>query len=78
MDELFQDNKLGKLEEKIDGLIQTYRGLKEDREKLSGRVETLDTENRELKARIADMENQNEVVMQKVRILLEKVEQIEV
>jgi cell division protein FtsB len=78
MDELFQDNKLGKLEEKIDGLIQTYRGLKEDREKLSGRVETLDTENRELKARIADMENQNEVVMQKVRSLLEKVEQIEV
>jgi cell division protein FtsB len=78
MDELFQDNKLGKLEEKIDGLIQTYRGLKEDREKLSGRAETLETENRELKARIADMENQNEVVMQKVRSLLEKVEQIEV
>lgn len=78
MEELFQDNKLGKLEEKIDGLIQTYRGLKEDREKLSGRAETLETENRELKARIADMENQNEVVMQKVRSLLEKVEQIEV
>lgn len=78
MDELFQDNKLGKLEEKIDGLIQTYRGLKEDREKLSGRVETLETENRELKAKIADMENQNGVVMQKVRSLLEKVEQIEV
>lgn len=78
MDELFQDNKLGKLEEKIDGLIQTYRGLKEDREKLSGRLETLETENRELKAQVADMENQNEVVMQKVRSLLEKVEQIEV
>lgn len=78
MDELFQDDKLGKLEEKIDGLIQTYRGLKEDREKLSGRLETLETENRELKAQVADMENQNEVVMQKVRSLLEKVEQIEV
>lgn len=78
MDELFQDNKLVKLEEKIDGLIQTYRGLKEDREKLSGRLETLETENRELKAQVADMENQNEVVMQKVRSLLEKVEQIEV
>ncbi|HAR95074.1 MAG TPA: hypothetical protein DCR97_03785 [Deltaproteobacteria bacterium] len=78
MDELFQDNKLGKLEEKIDGLIETYRGLKEDREKLYGRVEILETENRELKARIADMQSQNEVVMQKVRGLLEKVEQIEV
>ena len=78
MDELFQDNKLGKLEEKIDGLIETYRGLKEDREKLYGRVEILETENRELKARIAYMQSQNEVVMQKVRGLLEKVEQIEV
>jgi hypothetical protein len=78
MDELFQDNKLGQLEEKIDGLIQTYRGLKEEREKLSARVEILETENGDLKTRMADMQNQNDVVMQKVRSLLEKVEQIEV
>jgi cell division protein FtsB len=78
MDELFQDNKLGQLEEKIDGLIQTYRGIKEDREKLSGQVEVLEAENQELKTRIADMQSQNEVVTQKVKSLLEKVEQIEV
>jgi regulator of replication initiation timing len=78
MDELFQDNKLGQLEEKIDGLIQTYRGIKEDREKLSGRVEILEAENRDLKTRMADMQSQNEGVMQKVKSILEKVEQIEV
>lgn len=78
MDELFQDNKLGQLEEKIDGLIQTYRGIKEDRDRLSGRVEALEAENRELKTRIADMQSQNQNVMQKVKSLLEKVEQIEV
>jgi hypothetical protein len=78
MDELFQDNKLGQLEEKIDGLIQTYRGVREDREKLSGRVEILEAENRDLKARMADMQSQNEGVMQKVKSILEKVEQIEV
>jgi cell division protein FtsB len=78
MDELFQDNKLGQLEEKIDGLIQTYRGVKDDREKLSGRVEILETENRELKARVADMQSQNDLIMQKVKSILEKVEQIEV
>lgn len=78
MDELFQDNKLGQLEEKIDGLIQTYRRIKEDREKLFGRVEAVEAENRELKTRIADMQSQNEIVLQKVKSLLEKVEQIEV
>lgn len=78
MDELFQDNKLGQLEEKIDGLIQTYRGVKDDREKLSGRVDALEAENHELKARVADMQSQNELIMQKVKSILEKVEQIEV
>jgi cell division protein FtsB len=78
MDELFQDNRLGQLEEKIDGLIQTYRGVKDDKEKLSGRVETLEAENRELKTRVADMQSQNDLIMQKVKSILEKVEQIEV
>jgi len=78
MDELFQDNRLGQLEEKIDGLIQTYRAAKNEREKLSGRVEILEAENKELKARVADMEKEKDLIMQKVKSILEKVEQIEV
>lgn len=78
MDELFQDNKLGQLEEKIDGLIQTYRGVKDDRERLSGRVEILEAENRELKTRMAEMQNEKDLILQKVKGILEKVEQIEV
>jgi cell division protein FtsB len=77
MDELFQDNKLGQLEEKIDGLIQTYRAAKDDRERLTGRIEMLEAENKELKARMTDIQSEKEFIMEKVRIIIEKVEQIE-
>lgn len=78
MDELFQDNQLGQLEEKIDGLIQTYRAAKDDKQKLSSRIESLEAENRELKAQMADIQSEKELIMQKVKGILEKVEQIEV
>ncbi len=78
MEELFGDNKLGQLEEKIDSLLKGYRGLKEERGDLSARLELLETENRKLKEEMAVAEKEKAVVMEKVKGILEKIEKLEV
>jgi len=78
MEDLFGDNKLGQLEEKIEGLIRTYAELKDERKTLTGRVESLESENRELKEQMARAESEKTAIMQKVRGILDKIEQIEV
>jgi hypothetical protein len=77
MEELFGDNKLGELESRIDALLDTYRGVKESKEGLSVRVESLEAENRVLKEQIAKVEQEKDLVMQKVKGILEKIQKIE-
>ena len=76
--ELFSENRIGDLEQKIDNLIKNYKGMKEEHEKLLGRVKTLETENTELKTRMADVKNERELLIEKVTKILEKVEKVEV
>jgi septal ring factor EnvC (AmiA/AmiB activator) len=78
MEDLFGDNKLGQLEDKIEGLIRTYAELKDERKSLAGRVESLESENRELKEQMTRAESEKTAIMQKVRGILNKIEQIEV
>ncbi len=78
MEELFGNNKLGELEEKIDALIQTYTGLREEKGNLIGRIESLEAENRELKEQMTRAQGDRDVVMQKVKGILDKIEKIEV
>jgi chromosome segregation ATPase len=77
MEGLFGDVQLGKLEEKIDGLLVMYAGLRDERKSLTGRVESLESENRELKDRVTRAENERDVIMQKVKGILTKIEQLE-
>jgi len=77
MEGLFTDNKLGELEEKIDALVTNYRGIRAEKEKLAGKVESLEGENRELKRKMAEIQSEKEIVMQKVKSILDKVEKIE-
>lgn len=77
MEELFEDNKLGELEEKIDVLLQTYTGIREEKADLAGKVASLETENRELKALVAKIETEKEMVMQKVKGILDKIQKME-
>ena len=77
MEGLFSDNKLGELEEKIDALVASYRGIKNEKEKLAARIESLETENRELKQKMTEMHNEKELVMRKVKSILDKMEKIE-
>lgn len=78
MEELFGDNKLGQLEEKIEGLLKTYAGLKEERKGLNERIESLESENRDLKEQMTRAESEKTAIMQKVKGILDKIEQIEV
>lgn len=78
MEELFGNNKLGQLEEKIEGLLRTYSVLKEERKSLSERIESLELENRELKEQMTRAESEKTAIMQKVMGILDKIEQIEV
>ena len=77
MEGLFTDNKLGELEEKIDALVTNYRGIRAEKEKQAGKIESLEAENRELKQKMAEIQSEKEIVMHKVKSILEKVEKIE-
>ena len=78
MEDLFGDSKLGQLEEKIESLLKAYAGLKEERRGLTSRLESLESENRELKEQMTRAESEKTVIMQKVKGILDKIEQIEV
>jgi len=77
MEGLFSDNRLGELEEKIDALVTNYRGIKAEKEKLAMKIESLEVENRELKQKMTEIQSEKEIVMRKVKSILEKVEKIE-
>jgi len=76
--ELFSENRILELEERIDALITNYRSTKEEFEKVSGKVKSLETENKELKEKMAEAKNEREVIVGKITKILEKVEKVEV
>jgi predicted nucleic acid-binding Zn-ribbon protein len=77
MEGLFTENQLDKLEEKIEGILHQYTGLKDEKTTLSGKIQALETENQDLKDRVNRAEHERDVIMQKVKGILSKIEQIE-
>jgi chromosome segregation ATPase len=77
MEGLFSDSRLEELEKKIDALVTNYKGVKTEKERLSVKVESLEEENRDLKQKLAEIQSEKEIVMKKVKSILEKVEMIE-
>ncbi len=78
MEEVFGDNRLGELEEKIDFLLKIYREVRGEKEGLSGKIASLEAENRELKAQVARADAEKGTIMEKVKGILDKIEKIEV
>jgi septal ring factor EnvC (AmiA/AmiB activator) len=78
MEDLFSDNRLGRLEEKIEGLIGTFKQVRDEKDNLLKKLESLESENRELKSKMAEIQSEKELVLQKVKGILDKIEQIEV
>jgi predicted nuclease with TOPRIM domain len=77
MEQLFSDNRLGELEEKIDLLLGTYKDMREEKEGNVRRIESLEAENRELRELVARVEGEKGLVMEKVKGILEKIQKIE-
>ena len=77
MEQLFSDNRLGELEEKIDLLLGTYKDMREEKEGSVRRIESLEAENRELRELVARVEGEKGLVMEKVKGILEKIQKIE-
>jgi septal ring factor EnvC (AmiA/AmiB activator) len=76
--ELFSENRISELETKIDNLISSYTTMREERQKLLSKLETLENENKELKERAAGTKSEREVIIDKISKILEKVEKVEV
>ena len=75
--ELFPDNRIDELEGKIEKLINTYKSVKEEREKLLGRVQVLESENKELKEKVGGSKSEKELIASKITKILEKLEKAE-
>jgi septal ring factor EnvC (AmiA/AmiB activator) len=76
--ELFGDNRIDELEGKIEKLIDTYKSVKEEREKLATKVQALETENKELKDKVGGSKSEKELITSKISKILEKLEKAEV
>jgi len=57
--------------------VTNYKGVKAEKEKLAAKINSLEAENRELKEKMTEIQGQKEIVMRKVKSILEKVEKIE-
>lgn len=75
--ELFSDNKIDELEKKIDTLIKNYKTFKEEKEQLNARIQSLETENTELKKKMDETTTERKLVLEKVMSILEKVETVD-
>jgi regulator of replication initiation timing len=76
--ELFGDNRIDELEGKIEKLISTYKSVKEEKEKLVGKVQALEAENKDLKERVGGSKSEKELIASKITKILEKLEKAEV
>jgi autonomous glycyl radical cofactor GrcA len=76
--ELFNEQKIGELEAKVDSIISAYKTTKEENGKLLNRVHLLESENSELKEKMVGVKDEREKLIEKVRKILEKIEKVEV
>lgn len=76
--ELFSESKIVELEEKIDSLINGYIAMKDEHEKVTARLRTMEAENADLQEKVNSVRAERELIIDKVTRLLEKVDKVEV
>jgi septal ring factor EnvC (AmiA/AmiB activator) len=76
--DVFSDDRLSEIERKIDSLINAYRQAKEEQSRLLTKTMELEEENRQLRDRLQEMKNEREILLSKVKVILEKIDTIEV
>ncbi|MBP6941272.1 MAG: hypothetical protein KBB65_05830 [Syntrophorhabdaceae bacterium] len=76
--DVFSENKIEELEEKIDKLIENYKIIKEENEKLNVKLKSLEGNDKNIQEKIIEIKKEREVLIDKVTKILEKVEKVEI
>jgi hypothetical protein len=75
--EIMGDNKLDELEGKIEKLVISYKAIKEEKDKLLVKLQTLEAQNLELKENAEGSKSEKELIANKISKILEKIDKAE-
>lgn len=76
--DVFSENKIEELEEKIDKLIENYKIIKDENEKLNVKLKSLEGNDKNIQEKMDEIRKEREVLIDKVTKILEKVEKVEI
>ena len=76
--EIINVNRIEELEEKIDRLIDGYRLMKQENERLKAEVDSIRNNDKDLEGKISEIRGERELLIEKVQKILEKVERVEI
>ncbi len=76
--EIINVNRIEELEEKIDRLIDGYRLMKQENERLKAEVDSIRNNDKDLEGKISEIRGERELLIEKVQKILEKVEKVEI
>lgn len=76
--DVFSENKIEELEEKIDKLIENYKIIKDENEKLNVKLKSLEGNDKNIQEKIIEIKKEREILIDKVTKILEKVEKVEI
>jgi chromosome segregation ATPase len=75
--EILGDNKLDELEGKIEKLVLSYKAVKEEKDRLLVKIQTLESQNLELKQKAEGSKSEKELIANKISKILEKIDKAE-
>jgi len=76
--EIISENRIEELEEKIDRIIESYKVTKEENEKLKARLQSIESSDKDVQRKMAEIATERELLLDKVTKILEKVEKVEI
>jgi hypothetical protein len=76
--EIISENRIEELEEKIDRIIESYKTTKEENEKLKAKLQSIESSDKDVQKKMAEIATERELLIDKVTKILEKVEKVEI
>jgi chromosome segregation ATPase len=76
--EVISENRIEELEEKIDRIIESYKVIKEENEKLKAKIQSIESNDKDSQKKMAEIATERELLIEKVTKILEKVEKVEI
>ena len=76
--EIISENRIEELEEKIDRIIESYKAIQDENEKLKARIQSIESSDKDAQKKMAEIATERELLIEKVTKILEKVEKVEI